>query len=145
MKKITFTLLLLLAATLACAQGNYYDAVIDLSGQPLYTALHSLISTNTNSSYDGAKVFLFQQLDNHNGYVTCIYTGEEHYVGYNYTGSSDPNTEHTYAQSWFSSSESSRKKADLHHLFPSNSVVNSSRSNYPIFTVANHASAAPSG
>lgn len=141
MKKITLTLLLLLAATLACAQGNYYDAVIDLSGQPLYTALHSLISTNTNSSYDGSKAFLFQELDNHNGYVTCIYTGEEHYVGYNYTGSSDPNTEHTYAQSWFSSDESSRKKADLHHLFPSTMQVNSSRGNYPLFTVANHASA----
>jgi len=51
MKKITFTLLLLLAATLACAQGNYYDAVIDLSGQPLYTALHSLISTKIIINY----------------------------------------------------------------------------------------------
>lgn len=141
MKKITLTLLLMLAAALACAQGNYYNAVIDLTGQPLFAALHGLISTNTYSSYDGAKVFLFQQLDNHSGYVTCIYTGEEYYVGYNYTGSSDPNTEHTYAQSWFSSDESSRKKADLHHLFPSNSVVNSSRGNYPLFTVANHATA----
>ena len=62
-------------------------------------------------------------------------------VGYNYTGSTNPNTEHTYAQSWFSSPESNIKKADLHHLFPSNSVVNSSRGNYPLFTVANHASA----
>lgn len=141
MNRITLTLILLLAAALALGQGNYYDAVIDLTGQELYTALHSLISTNTYTSYDGAKVFLFQQLDNHNGYVTCIYTGYEHYVGYNYNGSSDPNTEHTYAQSWFSSSESTRKKADLHHLFPSTMQVNSSRGNYPLFTVANHAAA----
>ncbi|MCB5247424.1 MAG: endonuclease [Candidatus Cloacimonetes bacterium] len=141
MKRITLTLMILLAAALACGQGNYYDAVIDLTGQELYTALHALISTNTYSSYDGAKVFLFQQLDNHNGYVTCIYTGYEHYVGYDYYGSSDPNTEHTYAQSWFSSSESTRKKADLHHLFPSTMQVNSSRGNYPLFTVANHAAA----
>jgi hypothetical protein len=141
MRKIIILLTLVIVPILAMAQGNYYDAVLNLTGQQLYTALHSLISTNTYSSYDGAKVFLFQQLDNHNGYVTCIYTGEEYYVGYNYTGSSDPNTEHTYAQSWFSSDESSRKKADLHHLFPSNSVVNSSRGNYPLFTVANHASA----
>ncbi|HPK83687.1 MAG TPA: endonuclease [Candidatus Syntrophosphaera sp.] len=141
MKNMILTLLLLLAAAFACAQGNYYDNVINLSGQQLYSALRTLISTNTNSDYGAAKEFLFQQLDNHNGYVTCIYTGEEYYVGYNYTGSNNPNTEHTYAQSWFSSNESSRKKADLHHLFPSNSVVNSSRGNYPLFTVANHASA----
>lgn len=141
MRKTALTLIMLLAAALACAQGNYYDAVVGLSGQQLYSALRSLISTNTNSSYDGSKEFLFQQLDNHNGYVTCIYTGREYYVGFDYTGSSDPNTEHTYAQSWFSSSESSRKKADLHHLFPSNQNVNSSRGNYPLFTVANHAAA----
>ncbi|MDI9529334.1 MAG: endonuclease [Candidatus Cloacimonadota bacterium] len=141
MKRISLTLIILAFAAAAFAQGNYYDAVINLTGQQLYTALHSLISTNTYSSYTGAKEFLFQELDNTNGYVTCIYTGQSYYVGYNYTGSNNPNTEHTYAQSWFSSSESSRKKADLHHLFPSNSVVNSSRSNYPIFTVANHASA----
>lgn len=141
MRKITLTLIIFLACGFAAAQGNYYDAVISLTGQTLYNALHSLISTNTNSSYDGSKVFLFQQLENHNGYVTCIYTGEEYYVGYNYTGSNSPNTEHTYAQSWFSSSESTRKKADLHHLFPSNMVVNSSRGNFPLFTVANHSSA----
>ncbi len=141
MRKITLTSLLLLVAALAFAQGNYYDAVINLTGQQLYSALHSLISTNTYSSYDGAKVFLFQDLDNTNGNVTCIYTGQVYYVGYNYTGSNNPNTEHTYAQSWFSSPQTSVKKADLHHLFPSNSVVNSSRGNYPLYTVANHSAA----
>ncbi len=141
MRKLTLTLILILIAAFAGAQGNYYDAVIDLSGQPLYNALHSLISTNTYSSYTGAKDFLFQQLDNHNGYVTCIYTGEEYHVADDYNGASNPNTEHTYAQSWFSSDESSRKKADLHHLFPCTMVVNSSRGNYPLFTVANHANA----
>ena len=141
MKNIVLTIILLCMAVFAFAQGNYYNAVINLTGQQLYTALHSLISTNTYSSYDGAKEFLFQELDNTNGNVTCIYTGEVYYVGYNYTGSNNPNTEHTYAQSWFSSTDSSKKKADVHHLFPSNSVVNSSRGNYPLYTVANHSSA----
>ncbi len=141
MRKTALSFLFLLAVALACAQGNYYNAVIDLTGQALYAGLHGLISTNTNSSYDGSKEYLFQTLDNVNGNVTCIYTGQVYNVGYNYTGSSNPNTEHTYAQSWFSSPETSVKKADLHHLFPSNSVVNSSRGNYPLFTVANHASA----
>ena len=138
MKKHLITILLLSLSLFLLAQGNYYDAIGNEHSQELLYALRALISTNTNSSYNGAKAQLFQQLENHNGYVTCIYTGKEFNVGYNYTGSSDPNTEHTYAQSWFSPTESSIKKADLHHLFPSDMRVNSSRSNYPIFTVANH-------
>jgi len=141
MKKHLIAMLFLCLALALGAQGNYYNSVINLTGQSLYLGLRALISTNTNSSYDAAKAELFQDLENVNGNVTCIYTGEVYYVGYNYTGSNDPNTEHTYAQSWFSSPESSKKKADLHHLFPSNSVVNSSRGNYPLFTVANHNSA----
>lgn len=141
MKKHLFAILLLLIALALSAQGTYYNSVINLTGQPLYLGLRALISTNTNTSYDGSKAELFQNLENVNGNVTCIYTGQVYNVGYNYTGSTNPNTEHTYAQSWFSSTDSSKKKADLHHLFPTNSVVNSSRGNYPLFTVANHASA----
>ena len=139
MRKAALSFLLLLSTAGIFAQGNYYNAVIDLTGQALYAGLHGLISTNSNNSYDGSKAYLFQTLDNVDGNVTCIYTGQVYNVGYNYTGSTNPNTEHTYAQSWFSTPETSIKKADLHHLFPSNSVVNSSRGNYPLFTVANHA------
>ncbi|HPV15149.1 MAG TPA: endonuclease [Candidatus Cloacimonadota bacterium] len=139
MKRHLITILLLALSLVLLAQGNYYDAIgDDLHSEALQTALKALISTNTNNSYNGAKAQLFQQLENHNGYVTCIYTGKEFNVGYNYTGSSDPNTEHVYAQSWFSPSESSIKKADLHHLFPCEMRTNSSRGNLPIFTVANH-------
>jgi len=141
MKKIILLLLFAALAFLLSAQGNYYDGVISLTGNSLLTGLRALISTNTYSSYDGAKVYLFQTLENTSGNVTCIYTGQVYNVGYNYSGSTNPNTEHTYAQSWFSSPQTSIKKADLHHLFPSNMVVNSSRGNYPLYTVANHASA----
>lgn len=141
MKRYFGILILLIAAFTLWGQGNYYDAVINLSGDALLQGLRALISTNTYSNYSGAKVYLYQTLDNTNGYVTCIYTGHQYNVGYNYTGSTNPNTEHTYAQSWFSSPQSSVKKADLHHLFPSNATVNSSRGNYPLYTVANHSSA----
>ncbi|MDP2172751.1 MAG: endonuclease [Candidatus Cloacimonadaceae bacterium] len=141
MKAPKTLILLALILAFAFAHAGYYDSVINLTGQNLYLGLRTLISTNTYSNYDGAKVFLFQTLDNVNGYVKCIYTGYNYNVGYSYTGSTNPNTEHTYAQSWFSLPQTSIKKADLHHLFPSNSVVNSSRGNYPLFTVANHASA----
>ncbi|HNQ42833.1 MAG TPA: endonuclease [Candidatus Cloacimonadota bacterium] len=120
---------------------EYYDSVINLTGPSLYQGLRNLISTNTYSNYTGAKTFLFQTLDNVNGTVKCIYTGQTYSIDSSYNGSNDPNTEHTYAQSWFSDSELSVKKADVHHLFVSNAVVNSSRGNLPLFTVANHSTA----
>ncbi len=120
---------------------DYYDTVINLTGQNLFNGLRSLISNNTNTSYDASKVVLFQTLDNTGGNVTCVYTGQVYNVGYNYNGNSNPNTEHTYAQSWFVGSETSKQKSDLHHLFVTNSVVNSSRGNYPLTTVANHSTA----
>lgn len=138
---IKFSLCLLLFSVALGLYADYYDTVINLSGQPLYNGLRTLISNNTNSSYDDSKDVLFQTLDNTGGNVTCVYTGQVYNVGYNYNGSNNPNTEHTYAQSWFSSSESSKKKSDLHHLFVTNSVVNSSRGNYPLTNVANHSSA----
>ncbi len=141
MRKISIIALLLCIAALGFAQGNYYNSVINLTGNQLYTALHGLISTNTNSSYDGSKTEMFQEVDNVNGTVRCIYTGQVYTISSSYNGSNDPNTEHTYAQSWFSSPETSIKKADIHHLFPSNMVVNSSRGNLPLSVVTNHSTA----
>ncbi|MGC9362809.1 MAG: endonuclease [Candidatus Syntrophosphaera sp.] len=138
MTKTFLLVIMLMFAALAFGQGNYYDAVLDLTGNELYTGLHGLISTNYYNSYDGAKVFLFQELDNVDGNVICVYTGEVYYVGYDYTGSTNPNTEHTYAQSWFEVENDPVRRSDLHHLFPTTMQVNSARGNLPIFTVADH-------
>jgi len=134
-------LLLIFVIVVSALNADYYDSVINLTGQNLFNGLRTLISTNTNSSYDASKAVLFQTLDNVNGNVTCMYTGQVYNVGYNYTGSTDPNTEHTYAQSWFNGTDTAKKKSDLHHLFVTNSTVNSSRGNYPLYTVASHSAA----
>mgnify|MGYP001017648384 FL=1 len=84
---------------------GYYNPVQGLTGTTLKNALHDLIDNNTYSSYDGAKLFLFQELDNNNGVVRCVYTGQDFSISSSYDGSSNPNTEHSYAQSWFTSSE----------------------------------------
>ena len=131
-------LLILLFSISLYLNADYYDSVINLTGDNLFYGLRSLISNNTNTSYNESKEVLFQTLDNFGGYVTCVYTGQEYNVGYNYNGSSNPNTEHTYAQSWFNGTDTAKKKSDLHHLFITNSVVNSSRGNYPFDVVANH-------
>ncbi|MDD2227911.1 MAG: endonuclease [Candidatus Cloacimonetes bacterium] len=136
-----YTLILFLLIAVISLNADYYDGVINLTGQSLYNGLHALIDNNTNTSYTGAKTVLFQTLDNNSGNVTCVYTGRSYSVNSSYNGGSDPNTEHTYAQSWFSGSESSTKKADLHHLFVTTMTVNSSRGNLPLTTVANHSSA----
>lgn len=137
-KTYSVTLLLLLLPLVVFA--GYYDNVMNLSGDQLRNALRTLISTNTNSSYDNAKLFMFQTADNVNGTVRCIYTGHVYNISGSYNGSSDPNTEHTYAQSWFSSSQSSIKKADVHHLFPTRMQANSARGNLPLANVASYSS-----
>lgn len=137
MKSRLLTLLFVLLTISLAAQGNYYDAVLNLSGNDLLFGLRSLISSNTNSNYTGARAYLFQDLDNTAGTVTCIYTGYVFDVGYDYNGTTNPNTEHTYPQSWFSSPQSSIKKADLHHLFTCDALVNNYRGNYPLYPVAN--------
>lgn len=117
---------------------DYYEDVADLTADELLYALRGLISTNTYSNYSGAKVFLFQELDNDDGQVTCIYTGEVYDIDENYSGQTSPNTEHTYPQSWFSA-PTSVKKADLHHLFVCTMNVNSARGNLPFGNVASPA------
>lgn len=134
MKK--YILLLLVLALFIGLSADYYDSITNQNQQALLLALRNLISTNTYSSYSGAKVFLFQDLDNENGTVRCIYTGKTYNISSSYSGQTNPNTEHSYAQSWFSTPESSIKKADLHHLFVSDMQVNSARSNYPFGVVA---------
>ncbi len=139
MRRYGLAMLLLLIFVSSFAQ--YYDNVMDLTGDQLKAGLRTLISTNTNTNYDAAKLQLFQNVDNYGGYVTCIYSGINYNISSSYNGSSDPNTEHTYAQSWFSSTSSTIKKADIHHLFTSTMQINSSRGNLPFETVANHSTA----
>ena len=121
--------------TVTTAGGNsYYDGITATSGSALKSQLKTLISTNTNTSYDGARAAMYSDIDNINNTVTCVYTGLE--VAHNYGNTSAPsdiNTEHTYAQSWIedydTQNEVTRAKADVHHLFPTDSGVNSSRGN----------------
>jgi hypothetical protein len=136
-----YSLILLMLVLSICLNADYYDNVINLTGQNLYNGLRTLISTNTNTNYTDAKTELFQVVDtNGNGTVTCVYTGRVYSINSTYNGGSDPNTEHTYAQSWFTTTDESKKKADLHHLFVTTMTVNSSRGNLPLTTVANHSS-----
>jgi len=131
-KKIVLLLLIVTIGFLFAEPPGYYDGVVGLSGDALQSALQTLISTNTNSDYDGAKEEMFGYVDNHNNTVRCVYTGQDYSVPQgSMPNQTYLNCEHTFAQSWFGSSESTIKRADIHHLFPTTSNVNSSRGNLP--------------
>lgn len=83
--------------------------------------------------YQDARAQMFTQIDLHGGVVECVYTG--------WTWTSDGgepnhtimNTEHTWPQSLGADEEPER--ADLHHLFPTQSDANNRRSSYPFCNV----------
>jgi len=116
---------------------GYYATVDGLSGNALKTGLHDLIDTNTSSNYSASRTLLFQTLDKVDGNVRCVYTGQDYPIDNTYNGSSNPNTEHAYAQSWFDGTIESTKQADVHNLFITSSSVNSSRGNLPFDVVTN--------
>jgi hypothetical protein len=116
---------------------GYYTPVTGLSGNALKTGLQDLIDTNTNMNYIDARTLLFQTLDKVDGYVRCVYTGQDYAIDNEYNGSDNPDTEHAYAQSWFDGSIESIKKADVHNLFITTKIINASRANLPFDVVTN--------
>jgi len=141
MKKIRIITLLLLSLCFCSLFAAYYDSATG-SGDTLKNQLKTIITNgHTPLSYDGAKLKLFQDVFKVDGVVRCIYTGQDFTIAAGYNGSTSPNTEHSYCQSWFGSLEPNTKKSDLHHLFPTVQNVNSSRGNMPYGIVTNHAAA----
>jgi deoxyribonuclease-1 len=107
--------------------GSTWDSTFNLSGETLKNQLHSLVSGHTSISYDAARLAMFSDIDNVNGWVECVYTG----LDVQTTGIPDNavmNTEHTWPQSYGAEGVA---RSDLNHLFPTDSGVNSSRGNLP--------------
>lgn len=121
--------------------GTYYTSTFNLSEQALKDALKTQLAKNYVSfGYNGARDWLYMQVDNKkfNGEGASVNTIETAYIGRiveNYTARSDAqtngnlNTEHTYPQSKFNSSEP--MQSDLNHLFVVDASANSRRSNNP--------------
>ncbi|HON45232.1 MAG TPA: endonuclease [Planctomycetota bacterium] len=111
-----------------------YDSISHLTNDDLKSELYNMVKGHTSIGYDSAKVKMFSYINNKNGTVRCVYTG----IIVQITGipaNEVMNTEHTWPKSLGASSEPA--KSDLHHLFPTDSVTNSRRSNYPFGTVTN--------
>ena len=104
-----------------------------LNGEQLFNYIQNNYTTTNVESYNSARDILYENIENVNGYVNCIYT--DFSVQLN---GSDPSThlyengmncEHLWPQSLGASG--SPMKSDMHHLRPCKSNVNSVRGNKP--------------
>lgn len=101
------------------------------TNQSLKDCLHQQIDGHHSLGYDGAKDVIFGDIDHHGGWVECVYTGRRAQI--DRPDTQGFNTEHTWPQSM--GAGSGDPKADIHHLFPTDSDANSRRSNYPFGNV----------
>ena len=152
--KTTLSLFLLLIVTSAFAGQTYYSQELStklndhlLKDDTLKIALFTKISSKqTSLGYDGARRVMFGQLylksDENGYYVQDVYCQKRFGKNTGVSPRSIPksamlNCEHTWPQSKFTKAfPSDIQKADLHHLYPSDSRANSIRGNMNFTDVA---------
>ncbi len=100
-----------------------YSALMDLTSSQIISELNRMTGIGyTSIGYSTAGDLMYDELDNVNGKNQCVYTGNWHTAG------SGVNCEHTWPQSMGASGDA---KSDIHHLYPTENSVNSSRGNLP--------------
>ena len=103
----------------------------DLEGEALIEHLRTHFSPSQTLDYRGARHEMFSDVDNENGGVVLVYTGE-FFATTDIPNHNIVNTEHTWPQSKFGGgSQAGDMKTDLHHLYPTHNRVNGERGNKP--------------
>lgn len=120
------------------SQYDHIDIFPQFEGQELFDKVIEEFKAENLQSYREARQTMYAIVDNRNDTVECVYTGMKRYLEPNvdaveflYLDGSgiSINAEHTFPQSKGAGSGSA--KTDIHHLFPSRSVVNSARGSDP--------------
>lgn len=108
---------------------DYYNTAINKQDAALKTALHEIIKGQTVLVYLQAPTY-FQKTDWHpDNYYWDMYSNNK-FSSWNGSGM---NREHSLPKSWWSTNpENTVAYSDLHNLYPSNSVPNEAKSNYPL-------------
>ncbi len=114
----------------ACDDVDPWSEWSDDALEEILRAEHS--RTHRPTGYLRARELIFGSIDNVGGQVECVYTGLR------ITTSTIPpstlmNTEHTWPQS--RGADIDPMESDIHHLFPTESVANSTRNNFPFCDV----------
>lgn len=114
-----------------------------LEGPALMNAIRKAFQVRTMLSYSDAREVVFE-LHNRDGVVRSVYSNHEvHTDGVpDHDGPDGMNVEHTVPRS---RGANGARKADLHNLYPTESVVNSIRSNHPFGVVTEATWEDPSG
>ena len=108
----------------------------DLEDDALIEAVAASYKPSVVLSYSDARDTLYSTIDVRNDTLYCVYTGFGIYL----PPGNDPsdaayqngfgiNAEHTYPRS--KGTESTRPKADMHHIFPTRVDVNAARGSFP--------------
>lgn len=110
-----------------------YQDLVNTCDDEFKNRVNKIISTQDVLSYKEARHAMFSHIENNDGLVCSIY------VDYCMKTNDIPNanvmnTEHAWPQSMGSQGIA---KSDLHHLFPTESKVNSRRNNHPYCYVDN--------
>jgi endonuclease I len=110
-----------------------YADCADLQNDALLNALYRLVNNHHSVGYREARHEMFSDLDNFDGYVTCVYTGRKLKTN-SIPNSNNMNCEHTWPQSQGATGVA---RTDIHHLFCTDSKSNSVRSSLPFGWVKN--------
>ncbi|MBU1106879.1 MAG: endonuclease [Candidatus Riflebacteria bacterium] len=109
----------------------FYDSLKGLKDDELRARLKEKLEKQVALDYGDSRRYIMLKIDNHDSYVECVYTGKVLAV----TEMPKPtvmNVEHTWPQSHGATGVA---KGDLHHLFPTDPVANSTRSSLPFGNV----------
>lgn len=117
------------------------DPFQGLRDAALIKAIHDSSAGKHVVSYSEARKIIFTDLDVHDGKLKDVYT-DRVITGGKVPSSSDMNVEHTWPQS---KGATGTAKSDLHHLFPTDSKANSTRSSYPFGKVEKVQWSSPNG
>lgn len=127
--------------TLAQIPEGYYSSLKGKKGAELKTAVYNLVKKANVLNYGSGKGktwWGFWTTDrNTEGYFIDRYSAESEWVKSTSQGTagSGMNIEHSFPKSWWGGSSNQAYK-DLYNLMPCKSVINSTKSNYPMGTVA---------
>ncbi|MBU1355281.1 MAG: endonuclease [Candidatus Edwardsbacteria bacterium] len=132
MKKLLIAVAIISTAFSSVSAVELFPGV---TGRPLIDSLRKYYKTATVLGYDGARDKMYGEIDIQEDSLTCVYTGFTMHGGptadptaWAYDNAAGINCEHTWAQFYL---DSTKTESDMHHLFPTECDVNSSRGNLP--------------
>jgi endonuclease I len=112
----------------------FYSSINGLRNDDLRQKLLDAIDNHKVYDYSDARRIIMLQIDNLDSHIECVYTGKL-VESDEMPKPTNMNIEHTWPQS---KGATGTAKSDMHHLLPTDSVANSTRSSLPFGEVGNN-------